>query len=101
MKLQKKNESPKNALGENQLFWLEELHRALQVGNFSKLDNNPVENSIRPVAVGRKKYLFAGSHAATHRLAVFYSLLATCKNYNLNPTKCMHDILTRIAGYPD
>lgn len=64
------------------------------------IDNNPVENSIRPVAVGRKNYLFAGSHAAAQRSAIFYSLLATCKNYNLNPTEWMQEVLTRIAGYP-
>lgn len=64
------------------------------------IDNNPVENSIRPVAVGRKNYLFAGSHAAAQRSAIFYSLLATCKNYNVNPTDWMQDVLKRIAGYP-
>lgn len=68
--------------------------------DFLSIDNNPVENSIRPVAVGRKNYLFAGSHAAAQRSAIFYSLLATCKNYNVNPTEWMQDILTRIAGYP-
>lgn len=68
--------------------------------DFLHIDNNPVENSIRPVAVGRKNYLFAGSHAAAGRSAIFYSLLATCKNYNVNPTDWMQDILTRIAGYP-
>lgn len=47
--------------------------------DFLIIDNNPVENSIRPVAVGRKNYLFAGSHAAAQRSAIFYSLLATCK----------------------
>lgn len=68
--------------------------------DFLHLDNNPVENSIRPVAVGRKNYLFAGSHAAAQRSAIFYSLFATCKNYNVNPTEWMQDVLTRIAGYP-
>ena len=68
--------------------------------DFLSIDNNPVENSIRPVAVGRKNYLFAGSHAAAQRSAIFYSLLATCKNYNVNPTDWMQDILTRIASYP-
>ncbi len=68
--------------------------------DFLNIDNNPVENSIRPVAVGRKNYLFSGSHAAAQRSAIFYSLLATCKNYNVNPTDWMQDVLTRIAGYP-
>ena len=68
--------------------------------DFLHLDNNPVENSIRPVAIGRKNYLFAGSHAAAQRSAIFYSLLATCKNYQVNPVDWMQDVLTRIAGYP-
>jgi transposase len=68
--------------------------------DFLHIDNNPVENSIRPVAVGRKNYLFAGSHAAAERSAIFYSLLATCKNYHVNPIDWINDVLTRIAGYP-
>jgi len=64
------------------------------------IDNNPVENSIRGVAVGRKNYLFAGSHAAAQRAAMFYSLLATCKNYNVNPYNWLHDVLNRIADHP-
>jgi len=68
--------------------------------DFIHLDNNPVENSIRPVAVGRKNYLFAGSHDAAQRAAMIYSLLASCKNYNVNPFEWLNDILTRIAGTP-
>lgn len=64
------------------------------------IDNNPVENSIRPVAVGRKNYLFAGSHAAAQRAAMFYSLLATCKNHQINPYNWLHDVLNRIATHP-
>ncbi|MCO5238156.1 MAG: transposase [Chitinophagaceae bacterium] len=63
------------------------------------IDNNPVENSIRAVAVGRKNYLFAGSHAAAQRAAMFYSLLATCKYYNINPYDWLHNILNRIAAH--
>jgi hypothetical protein len=64
------------------------------------IDNNPVENSIRGVAVGRKNYLFAGSHAAAQRAAMFYSLLATCKNYQVNPYNWLHDVLNRMADHP-
>ena len=63
------------------------------------IDNNPVENSIRPVAVGRKNYLFAGSHAAAQRAAIFYSLLTTCKNYNINPYTWLLDVFDRIANH--
>ena len=49
------------------------------------IDNNPVENAIRPVAIGRKNYLFAGSHEAAQRSAMLYSLLGTCKLHGINP----------------
>ena len=57
------------------------------------IDNNLVENAIRPVAVGRKNYLFAGSHEAAQRAAMVYSLLATCKLHNINPYYWLRDVL--------
>lgn len=57
------------------------------------IDNNAVENAIRPVAVGRKNYLFAGSHEAAQRAAMVYSLLATCKLHNINPYYWLKDVL--------
>lgn len=50
-----------------------------------KIDNNPVENAIRPVAIGRKNYLFAGTHEAAQRAAMIYSFLAICKKHDVNP----------------
>ena len=64
------------------------------------IDNNPVENSIRPVALGRKNYLFAGSHEAAKRSALLYSLMGTCKLHNINPFIWLKDVLTRIANHP-
>ncbi len=61
------------------------------------IDNNPVENSIRPVAVGRKNYLFAGSHDAAQRAAIFYSLFATCKTHGVNPYDWLKDVLDKLA----
>jgi transposase len=63
-------------------------------------DNNRVENSIRPVAVGRKNYLFAGSHDAAQRSAMFYSLLGTCKAHGLEPFAWLSDVLTRLPNHP-
>jgi transposase len=54
------------------------IERYIEDGKY-EIDNNWVENSIRPVALGRKNYLFAGSHDAAQRAAMIYSLLATCK----------------------
>jgi len=50
-----------------------------------EIDNNLVENAIRPVALGRKNYLFAGSHAAAQRAAMIYSFFAICKQHQVNP----------------
>ena len=63
-------------------------------------DNNKVENSIRPVAIGRKNYLFAGSHDAAQRSAVFYSLLGTCKAHGLEPFAWLRDVLGRLPYHP-
>jgi transposase len=57
------------------------------------IDNNPVENSIRPVALGRKNFLFAGSHEAAKRGGMLYSLLGTCKMHNIEPYSWFKDVL--------
>jgi transposase len=64
------------------------------------IDNNPVENAIRPVAIGRKNYLFAGSHDAAQRSAMLYSLLGTCKLHGLNPFEWLKDTLQKINDHP-
>ncbi|MBA3830272.1 MAG: IS66 family transposase [Taibaiella sp.] len=64
------------------------------------IDNNPVENSIRPVALGRKNYLFAGSHEAAKRSGMLYSLLGTCKMHGIEPYGWLKDVLLRIADHP-
>lgn len=64
------------------------------------IDNNPVENAIRPVAIGRKNYLFAGSHEAAQRSAMLYALFGTCKLHGVNPFDWMKDVLQRIPAYP-
>lgn len=65
-----------------------------------EIDNNLVENAIRPVAIGRKNYLFAGSHDAAQRAAMMYSLFACCKKNDVNPEEWLRDILTRISDHP-
>ena len=76
----------------------EELKVYTTDGKFN-IDNNPVENSIRPVAIGRKNYLFAGSHEAAKRSAMLYSLLGTCKLHAINPTMWLTDVLKRINAH--
>ena len=61
-----------------------------------EIDNNLVENTIRPLALGRKNYLFAGSHKAAQRAAMVYSLLGTCKLHGVNPTQWLAYVLANI-----
>lgn len=63
------------------------------------IDNNPVENAIRPIAIGRKNYLFAGSHDAAQRAAMMYSLFASCKLHDLNPYVWLKYVLENMHTY--
>ena len=65
------------------------------------LDNNPVERAIRPVALGRKNHLFAGSDGGGHRWATVCSLIATAKLNDVEPSAYLKDILERMTeGHP-
>jgi transposase len=59
------------------------------------IDNNPIERCMRSVAVGRKNYLFCGSHDAAQRAGLLYSLLVTCKLNDVNPYEWLKDVLSR------
>jgi transposase len=76
------------------------LIRYIDDGRFL-IDNNLIENSIQPVALGRKNYLFAGSHEAAQQAAVIYSLLASCKINNIEPFAWLQQTLSVIPDYPD
>ncbi|PHM45576.1 IS66 family transposase [Xenorhabdus miraniensis] len=65
------------------------------------IDNNRTENAIRPVAVGRKNWLFAGSLRAGQRLADILSLLETAKANQLDPFIWLRDVLTRLPTWPN
>ncbi len=64
-----------------------------------EIDNNLVENSIRPLAIGRKNYLFAGSHNAAEMTAAMYSFMATCKKNNINELEWLKDVFERIQSH--
>lgn len=64
-----------------------------------QIDNNLVENTIRPLAIGRKNYMFCGNHDVAENAAVMYSLLGTCKACDVNPREWLIDILTKIPTY--
>jgi transposase len=76
------------------------LTRFLHDGRI-ELDTNPVERAIRPVALGRKNHLFAGSDGGGRRWAVLCSLIETCKLNDVEPYAYLHDVLSRmIDGHP-
>lgn len=81
----------------SQNFW-DRLCAYTQDGDYL-IDNNPIENKIRPVALGRKNYLFAGSDEAAQNAAVMYSLLAACKINDVDPYKWLKDILEKLPDY--
>ena len=65
------------------------------------LDNNPVERAIRPIALGRKNHLFAGSDGGGARWATVCSLIATAKLNNVEPFAYLKDVLERMTdGHP-
>lgn len=66
------------------------LHGHLQI------DNNAIENAIRPIALGRKNYLFAGTHETAQNAAMIYSLFATCKKHNVNEQEWLTDVLQKM-----
>jgi hypothetical protein len=64
-----------------------------------EIDNNLVENAIRPLAIGRKNYLFAGSHDAAEMTAAMYSFMATCKKNNVDELEWLTDVFERIQSH--
>lgn len=76
------------------------LTRYLEDGSYP-IDNNPIENAIRPIALGRKNWLFAGSEPAGRRAAAIMSLLATAKANGHDPHAWLTDVLTRLPSTRD
>ncbi len=65
-----------------------------------EIDNNLIENQVRPLALGRKNYLFAGSHQGAKNAAILYSLFGSCKLNGLDPFKYLEAVLDKLPDYP-
>ena len=81
-------------------------HRWISLQNYLKhgmleIDSNLVENAIRPLALGRKNYLFAGSHDAAANIAMFYSFFGTCKKHDIDPQKWLQYVMENINTTPE
>ena len=75
----------------------EGLTRFLDDGRI-EIDSNVVERSIRPIALGRKNHLFAGSDGGGEQWAVIASLVETCKMNAVDPQAYLHDVLSKIVA---
>lgn len=100
--LEKETFLPKSLIGKAATYtrnqWVA-LNRYLEDGELS-IDNNRAERAMRPVAIGRKNWLFVGSPLAGGRAAILMSLVASCKNNGVEPWAYLKDIFTRLAELP-
>jgi hypothetical protein len=93
---------PKSPIGEAFQYALNHwtaLERPLEAG-FLELDNGACERAFKPVALGRKNWLFVGSDEGGETAAVLMSLCTTCKNLGIDPQAYLRDVLDRISTHP-
>jgi transposase len=67
--------------------------------HFIPIDNNQIESAVRPLSLGRKNFMFAGSHHGAERIALMYTLMANCKEHNVDPYEYLKDVLSRISNH--
>ena len=92
---------PKSPIGKAVHYLLNhirQLSRYVTDGRY-KIDNNDIENSVRPLAVGRKGYLFCGNHDAAEDAAVIYTFMGCCKLAGVDVRKWMDYFLKHIHDY--
>ena len=96
-----KNVLPKSPLGKALAYCIPRWDKLMAYLNdgMLEIDNNLAENSIRPIALGRKNYLFAGSDRGAERAAMFYSFFGTCKKNGINPFEWLKKVLEVIPDY--
>lgn len=63
-----------------------------------EIDNNLVENAIRPTAIGKKNWLFIGEAEAGQRSAIFYTVIAACRRRGIDPFEYLRDVFTRMPA---
>ncbi len=61
-----------------------------------EIDNNPVENAIRPTAIGKKNWLFIGEAEAGQRSAILFTIIEACRSRGIDPQTYLRDVLTRL-----
>lgn len=89
---------PKEMIGKAATYTLNQwdaLNRYLEDGDLS-IDNNAAERAMKPVAIGRKNWMFVGSPQAGHRAAILMSLIASCKSCEVEPWAWLRAVLTEL-----
>lgn len=101
LKEQKERVLPKSALAGAINYTLNhwEAFNSYLLDGALEIDNNRSERGMRPLAIGRKNYLFVGSEFGGESAAVIYSLLATCQQHGVNPLAYLRDVLARLPNH--
>lgn len=95
------NVLPKSPIGKAMSYFINQypkLEAIFEDGRI-ELDNNRIENAIRPMAIGRKNYLFCGSHKAAQNAAMIYSFFGSCKMQDINPRVWLTQTLERLPNH--
>lgn len=79
---------------------IRQLSRYTTDGRY-QIDNNFIENSVRPLALGRKNYLFCGNHDAAENVAIIYTFMGCCKLAQVDVRKWLNYFFTHIHDYDE
>lgn len=66
---------------------------------FARLDNNVAERAVRPIAIGRKNWLFVGNEHGGESAAIIFSLIQTCRALDVNPREYLEDVMHRLMSH--
>ena len=100
MELVRRNTLPQGLLGQAIDYTLKRwtaLNQFITDGTL-EIDNNGIENSIRPSALGKRNWMFIGHPEAGERSAVIYTLLGSCRRHAINPFDYLRDLFTRLPA---
>ena len=75
------------------------LNRYIEAGCL-EIDNNASERAVKPVALGRKNWLFAGSEGGGRTAAILFSFASTCRGLKIDPFAYLRDVLDRVCTHP-
>ena len=91
---------PKSAIGKAMTYFIRQYPKLENVLIDGRIElDNLIENTIRPMAIGRKSFLFCGSHKAAQHAAMFYSFFGSCKLQGVNPRVWLEETLTKIKDH--